>query len=148
MANLAERLFKFYPPQEAGNPEVVLAGCVELFEQYPEDIVLKAVSVTHGIPRKFKFMPRLAEIADFLEELMAPIYRQAARPSPALPEPPIDRTKRKTYAELVELCAKDGLLIGPKSKKFTGEQVTEFRKKFGISDEQWNTIPDAPTSQN
>ena len=46
----AKRLFDFYPPQEAGNPEVVLAGVVDLFEHYPPDVVAKAVSPVFGMP--------------------------------------------------------------------------------------------------
>jgi hypothetical protein len=127
-----------------GNPEVILAGTIELFERYPEEIVQKAVSVVFGIPGRFKFMPRLSEIRDFLEELMGPIYREDARQENRfLPEPIPDRSKRKTYVELVELCAKDGLHIGPKGTEFGAKEIAEFREKFGISYAQWNATPDA-----
>lgn len=100
---LAKRLFDFYPPQEAGNPEVVLAGVVELFENYPPEIVARAASPVFGLPRTHKFMPRIAEIAEFLEAQMGPADR--ARIRAALPEPQIDRSERLNYDEL---CAKYG----------------------------------------
>lgn len=150
MANLAARLFDYYPPQEFGSDaRVFLAGVVELFEAYPAEVVQKAVSVVYGIPSKFKFMPRLAEIKEVLEKLMEPIDRQRERERlreeqrRSLP-PPIDRSSRPTYEELQARCAADGLIIGKArpNKYNIAQAAKEFCEKTGISAEEFNAIPD------
>lgn len=150
MAIFAARLFEFCPPQDVANdPRVFLAGVVELFEHYPAEIVERAVSVVHGLPSKYKFAPRIAEIKEFLENLMAPIRRQEARDRVAeerdrsLP-PPIDRANRPTYEELKARCAEAGLIIGHPSRGVNPTNAAaEFRERHGVSIDVWNAIPDA-----
>ena len=138
----AKRLFDFYPPQEAGNPEVVLTGVVELFEHYPAEVVERTVSPVFGLPAKHKFMPRIAEIKEFLDAQMPP--PEPTRVYPVLPGlPPPDRSTRPSYQELVDRCARDGLMIGKKKKLFGEREIAEFRQANNISDEAWNAIPDA-----
>lgn len=133
-----------------GNPEIVLAGIVMVFQQYPAQIVERAVSPVHGLPRRHKFMPRIAEIAEFLEEDAAPLRRQEERDSRPLmlPAPPIDRSRRKTYEQLQELCARDGLLIGKRQPENKAKAAREFMEKVGISQEQFDRIPNAPSARN
>lgn len=100
MAVFADRLFRFYHTQElAADPQIFLAGVVELFCNYPHEIVERSVSPVFGMPAKFKFPPRLSEIKEFLDEKMGPIRREQARPK-ALPKPEVDRSQRPTYDEL------------------------------------------------
>ena len=87
-------------------------------------------------------MPRIAEIKEFLDAQMPPpepvrVYQVL----PALPPP--DRSNRPTYQELVDRCARDGLMIGKKKKSFGEREIAEFKKANNISDEAWNAIPDA-----
>ena len=138
-AMMAKRLFDFYPAQEAGNPETVLAGVVELFEHYPPELAARAVSPVFGLPSKHKFMPRIAEIKEYLD---AQLPRPRPEYLPRLSEP--DRQQRPSYAELQERCARDGLIIGKRGRKNSVEkEISEFREKFGISQQAWNSIPDA-----
>lgn len=117
-----------------------------LFENYPARIVERAVSPVHGLPNIHTFVPRLSEIAKFLEAEMAPIRRQQERDSRPLmlPQPPIDQTKRKTYEELQAICARDGLIIGRKKPENRERYARDFRAKHDISDAAWDAIPDAP----
>lgn len=124
----------------------MLAGIVALFENYPPWIVERAVSPVYGLPKTHKFVPRISEIADFLEAEMAPIRRQQERDSRPLmlPSPPVDRSKRKTYAELQEICARDGLVIGRKKPENRERYARDFRAKHDVPDAVWDAIPDAP----
>jgi hypothetical protein len=136
----------------SANPETFLAGVVELFCQYPADIVQRAVSPVFGLPKKFKFPPRISDIAEFLEEEMAPIRRQQERNrlaeerTRALPAP-IDRSKRKSYEELKVMCWEKGLKIGKETqniKPLTPKEIDGFKEKFEITNEEWDAIPDGP----
>ena len=136
-ALLASRLIGFYPAPEVGNPETFLTGVIELFSVYPPEIIERAISVVHGIPSRFKWMPRISEIREFLDNMMP------AEVPPKFDQlPPVQRAGRKTYEELQADCARDGLIIGGKPRRATQESVKEFREKFGITPEQWNAIPD------
>lgn len=134
-----------------GNPEVVLAGIIMLFQQYPANIVSRAVSPVYGLPKTHKFMPRIAEIAQFLEHEAAPLRRQQEREERPLmlPESPIDRSKRKSYEELQELCARDGMLIGKRARHYDkASAAREFMAKNEISKEDFDAIPNAPMAHN
>lgn len=139
---LARRLFYFYPLQDVGNAQVVLAGIIELFEAYPPDVVDAAVSVTRGIPSKFKFIPRISEIKEFLDGLMPKGTPPRAYPVfERLPAP--DRSKRLSYEELQARCHAAGLYIGQRGRQQArAEDTAAFRDKWGISNEAWNAIPD------
>jgi hypothetical protein len=106
MAMLAARLFDFCPPQDVANDSrVFLTGVVELFLAYPRDIVRRAVNVVDGLPSKHKWAPRIAEIKEHLEELMAPTRREEERLArersyQASLEPPVDRSQRLSAKEL------------------------------------------------
>ena len=121
-----------------------------MFTHYPHDIVERAVSPVYGLPGKHRFVPRISDIREFLEAEMAPIRRQEERDHRPLmlPEPPVDRARRKTYAELQELCARDGFYIGRKPPENRGRAVREFRARHEVSDVVWDSIPDAPLPRN
>jgi hypothetical protein len=112
--------------------------------------VERAVNVVHGLPSKHKWAPRIAEIKEFLEDLMAPIRREEDRQEierqyrRSLP-PPIDRSNRPTYEELKARCAADGLMIGKQTSADNPvKAAADFRAQNGISLEEWNAIPNAP----
>lgn len=142
MAIFASRLFNFYHGQElAANPEIFLAGVVQLFTHYPAEIVERAVSPVFGLPSKHKFPPRISEIKEFLDGLMPKEIERAYPVFPPISSP--DRSRRPTYGELQARCAKDGLIIGkPKRADNPLKAADEFKTKFGVSQEVWNSIPD------
>lgn len=147
IAKLVERLFSFYPPLDVGDPKAFLAGVVALMQHYPMDIVERVCDPARGLPSTNKYAPNLAEIRNALEVVAEPWRRQmereaiARQAAKALPPPIQDRSKRKTYEQIVEECRAAGIMIGPKGK--SGVDIGEFRNKHGISLEQWNAIPDA-----
>jgi hypothetical protein len=167
---MAERLLAFYHPPEVGDPEVFISGVVELFQSYPTEVVADACAV-RGLPTKYKWFPALSEIKQELDLLYAPIIetqrwqkrlqdmenrerRQLEERDQRLLELAVNgpsegsfRATKKTYEELVELCAKDGLLIGPK-QQMPVEKIEliakAIREKYHVPLELWNDIPNAP----
>ncbi len=141
----AKRLFDYYPGQEAGNPEVVLAGTAEVFVHYAQlygwQLVERAVSPVYGLPKAHpKFMPRVGEVTEWLEKDTAHLVKTPP-PVLALPEPETRREARPTYEELQRRCAEAGLFIGDNKTTAKPFDVAAFKKKMGISDDQWNAIP-------
>lgn len=149
-AQAVERLSSFFPPPEIGDPRVFLAGVVDLFSRYPEQVIEKALDVSYGLPGKHKWWPRVSEIKETLDALYEP-YRAATeweagarkqiaeRNTLALS----DQRKRKTYAEHQAELAERGIFIGGRTALQKPVNVEALREKFGISEEQWASIPDA-----
>ncbi len=151
MAIFAQRLFSFYHEQElAANPEIFLAGVVELFCNYPPRIVERAISPAFGLPAKFKFPPRIAEIREFLEEKMAPIRREDTRRQVRermreewgkyLLSPP--RSQRPTYDELNEKYGDNWGLAAVKTKS-RWQSLNPNELKALVGEAEWNKIPNA-----
>jgi hypothetical protein len=142
-AMYAKRLFDFYPSQEAGNPEVILAGVVDLFCHYPMEVAERAVSPVFGLPRAHKFMPRIAEISEFLEKAMGPLREDQYRKkivddARALLAPP---ARRMTYDELKAKFGENwGLASTTKSKPGPFLSVAQLKQ---IAGDAWDKIPDA-----
>ena len=145
---LAERLFSFYHAQElSANPEIFLAGVVEVFCNYPLPVVARAVSPVFGIPRRHKFPPRLSEIVDWLEEDMAPLRREQERQERrlALPSPEIDRSKRLSYDELKAKHGPNWGITDPgRPKRADWREAAAAVVKSQVSAEEWAKIPNAP----
>jgi hypothetical protein len=116
-------------------------------QQYPLEICQKVCDPARGLPSTNKFAPNLAELRTALEAEAGPWRRQmererlARKSLDALPPPVEDRSKRKTYAELQADCAKAGIFIGGKPAPI--QDVTAFRESHGLSQEQWDAIPNA-----
>ncbi len=120
-----------------------------MLSDYPLEIVKAVIDPRNGIPSKSKWLPTIAEIKEACEAEMAPIRRQQQRlqqekrQQALLSGPSEDRANRKTYDEIVAECRAKGLNIG--GGRVNAEQVNRdlFCKKFGISAEQFEQLPDA-----
>lgn len=55
--------------------------------------------------------------------------------------------RRMTYEDLVELCDRDGIFIAPKGVRTSSDRkdVDHLKDQFGITQAQWNAIPDRGT---
>lgn len=110
MAILAERLFGYYHEQElAADVKSFLTAVVKLFCLYPHEIVYAATSEL-GLVTRHKFPPRLSEIKEYLDERMAPIWREEERRRNLLPRDPellpapAPKTKRYSYGEFLAMA--------------------------------------------
>lgn len=148
VAKFAKLLLGCFRTGEANDPAVYSGAVIAALSDYPLDVVRQVVDPRNGIPCKSKWLPTVFEIKEECEAIMAPRRREEERLAreeerkKTLP-PPVDRTSRPTYAELVERCQADGLMIGPRRVVGGGVSPAEVREKYGISQEQWNAIPDA-----
>ena len=99
---LAERLLGFYGAPEVGDPEVFMAGMLELMQTYSQATVERMPSAVRGIPARFKFFPRIAEIKEAMDEWEAEHQRSQRNLSQNvvafLPRPSVeDRPKHPGY---------------------------------------------------
>jgi hypothetical protein len=147
----AARLLGCYRTGDANDPETYVAAVIAVLSRYSAQIVREVTNPVAGLPAKLKWLPTIAEIRDECELLQARERRQEQRDADlrkqfaerkALED--IDRHSRKTYQQLVEECRARGIMIGPDGQ--SDIDVTDIlRKKYGITDEQWDAIPNTPS---
>lgn len=65
-----------YPNGKPSDPETYIAAIVAVLHEYPHEIVSRVCSPVHGVARKVRFLPTIAEITDALEVEMVPHRRQ------------------------------------------------------------------------
>lgn len=147
-----KRLFGYFPMGAASDPEVFAVGVAQLFLAHSVSAVEAALSPISGLPAKHKFLPSLAEIAAELDAYTASEQRSAeflnrfypSKPVQALPKPCVPRPA------IAELRAKYGQNWGLHSEKekprgHVSMPLAELKALGGLSDAQWNAIPDAPS---
>lgn len=141
-ARQIHRLFDCYPESKSrGAGETLATELITRACKYPPEIVERAVTLALG---RHDWIPVPAQFQRCLDEEMEVRHRAIERKQVlALPEPFVDRSSRPTYQQLVERCARSGLTIGKKQRLFGEREIAEFRKANNISDEQWNSIPNA-----
>lgn len=62
-----ERLSGFWEKIDASDPEIFLAGVTELLATYSRATIERAMSVTRGLPAKFTYWPKIAQIKETLD---------------------------------------------------------------------------------
>lgn len=152
-AKAADRLFGFYPRSAASDPEIFMTGLVELFASYPAYLTERFLSVTTGIPGRFKMLPSIAEIRQFCEDIYGPLRRaqewqelqkqrmEWARNNPALPAPELP--PRPTLEELKAKYGENWGLKSPALEKPQPLTLDALAAKYGVPKEIVHAIPDA-----
>ena len=95
-----------------------------------------------------RYAPNDGQIADIVKEILRP-YRSAFEQAAGLLSaplrddvPPVPNEQRPTFGELQERCAKSGVYIGGyRPKGASAKDVDDLLKKYGVSREQWDAIP-------
>jgi hypothetical protein len=64
----ADRLFGFFPQSGASDPQVFMAGVVELLAGYPAWVADRILSPKHGLPAHHTFLPSIKEIRERCED--------------------------------------------------------------------------------
>jgi hypothetical protein len=90
----------YFPPSAVVDQKIFAAGLVELLSSYPEWLVNAVSNVRSGLPAHFNFMPSIAELRKFCEDLRAADYERRRRLEIQKLPPPMDRSNRPTYEEL------------------------------------------------
>lgn len=90
-ARIVARLDTYWPTPDVSDPQVFQAGVIELLTSYPQDVTERALSVLKGLPAKFTFWPRIAEIKAEMDGWAAEYFEHWERVErfsrPALPPP-------------------------------------------------------------
>lgn len=147
----ATAMLGFYRKDDAWDPEMFLTGISAVLAKYPREIIEKVTHPADGLPSKLKFPPTPAEVKEACEHEMIPIRRRddhEARERARLRnrEPEIDRSKRATAEEIKADLAKRGFVMGERGRVVAIETPDMVKAKLGITNEQWNAIPDQPES--
>ena len=67
-ANRARLLFGCYRKADANDPETYTAAITAILAEYEADVIQRVTDPRMGIPRRLKFMPNPAEVADACDE--------------------------------------------------------------------------------
>jgi hypothetical protein len=148
----ADRLFGFFPRSAASDPQVFMAGVVELLAGYPAWVADRILSPKHGLPAHHTFLPSIKEIRERCEdEFKAHRYaREFDQTSDALrlkysapqlegPAPP----PRPTYTELKARYGPKWGITDPNHEKRAAVYLSaaELRAKYGSA---FDLCPDQP----
>jgi hypothetical protein len=144
-------LFGCYRRDEAADPEIYFTGTIAILSRYCEWIIMAVTDPADGLPSTCKWLPTLQEIRDACDQLKAGMDRNNERDAgirrQLAERAEIDRMEadRERRPNIEELKAKYGETwgIGSGSRAAPSDHVGAFRQKYGISDAQWNAIPNA-----
>jgi hypothetical protein len=111
--------------------------------------VWRVVDPLDGLPGKLEWLPKPFEVKKALDEIYVPMKaREAAQQQlqrqleeraaiEAIPKP------KQTYAEFCAEMAERGLPM-PNSRRVFDGDAGQIKQKYGLTDAQWDLIPDAP----
>lgn len=68
-----------YRKDDAHDPAIYAAALATLFSDYPRDVIVYATDPRTGLASAFKWLPQIAEVRQFLEDIMEPRRREADR---------------------------------------------------------------------
>jgi hypothetical protein len=142
----AQRLLGCFRTGDANDPETYISAVVAVLERYPVDVI-HAVTQPAGLPSQYNWLPTIKEVRSACEEIEGP--RRRAMEWEALAAKQITERRqlvaiadkrRPTYDELMQRCADAGLPIGKAKQKISPVEVMQ---RHGISQAQWDAIPEA-----
>jgi hypothetical protein len=154
-AKLVKRMMGCYPSLSLHDPEVYITELVKVLTRYPLDVGEKAIEKA-----KFespKFVPTVPEVGKaceaFVKSQRELTYTQRweeesrrqlrEREAAEAATEPIEHRRRVADRFRNELRAA-GFRIGAEREYDPRFTVAAVKEKFGITDEQWNALPDAP----
>ena len=146
-----------YPQAKVQNSYIGTIAALLL--QYPKSIALEAANPVLGVPRTVKFPPSVAEMVEWLDHASRPLTNavdRARRVAEQLAErdrieseakqEPLEH--RMAVAERIkqELRVHDFKFADDKHRH--GETPQTVVAKYNLTPMQWDTIPDAPKSDD
>lgn len=148
-AKYAKLLLGCYRVGDANDPEVYTAAVIRVLSDYPEDIVRSVVDPREGLPSKVQWLPTVKEIRAACNEIHLPRQRlqeMQERVAEQIAEreriESVRAVRKETWAETKADLERRGFNFGHKKRpEITGD---ELMRKHGVSQEQWDAIPDLP----
>jgi len=150
-AQLAKILLSFYRIQDSSDPDIYVAGILEIIRRYPFWVVKKVVNPATGIPSKIKYLPLPAQIIEACEAELGPVVRQRGRED-AIRRQLSEREEieaekmvppSQTYEEFLAEMAARGMPIGPRRASMSPNENRKVFEKYGITQEMLDRCPDA-----
>jgi hypothetical protein len=145
IAELTKILLGCYRTGDANDPTIYAGAIIAVLSDYPLDVIEAAVDPRTGLPAQSKWLPNVAEVKDFCEARMRPkrMQAQGLQQIEEREQLAIEHQRpRKTYEQLVAECRAVGINIGPKGPS-QAVDVAAVRQKYGLSQEEWDAIPNA-----
>ncbi len=138
-----------YPNGRASITDSYIGSMANLLCQYPRLIALQCTDPARGVPRKTKFIPTIADVVEWCEPLTADMHKTVAHEDAIAVQlaereewerGPAERPKQTIEELRAEMRARGLNMGGPKGHTETPETV---RAKLGLSQEEWDALPDA-----
>lgn len=142
----ARRLLGCYRAGDANDPETYVSAVISVLARYPIEIIREVTEPATGLPGRSQWLPTVAEIRNECEVLTLREQRKVEREHQIREQLEArkqitDQRLRPTYEELQRRCAEAGLYIGQGPKGLKPVTAKEISDKHGISEAQWNAIP-------
>ena len=138
-----------YAKARPHEPAIYIAALAAILSEYPREVIEYVTDPRTGLANSQKWIPEPAEVREACEAQMAPIRRQLQREALQLKNkqslpPPIDRSSRKSYKEIQNDLAVQGIYIGSGRRLMSIETAASVMAKYGITENEWNSIPNLP----
>jgi hypothetical protein len=107
----AAQLFGCYRRGDANDPDVYVAGVAAIFGEYPPEIVDYVCDPRTGLPRRLKWLPTMAEIAEACDQRMeyvkalASLRQVAARKRAIIDDPNAIEGDKAAAQKWLDSCA-------------------------------------------
>jgi hypothetical protein len=149
---LADRLLRSFPDAGSRDVEVFATAVVTILMHYPLDVVEEVCDPYYGLPSKQNWVPTLFEIRKACDAVAIPRQRAAARQAQleqqlrerGEEERRLLAAPRPTYEEIKADLAKHGIFIGRNGRVQDVLTPEMARQKLGLTQGQWDAIPNAP----
>jgi len=138
-----------YAKARPHEPEIYTASLAAILSEYPREVIDYVTDPRTGLASTLKWIPEPAEVREVCEAHMAPVRRQQQREAIERKnkqslEAPVDRSRRKSYAEIQADFAAASIFIGGPRRPAPRDTAASLKAKYGISEADWNAIPDRP----
>lgn len=133
--------------QQGDDAEAVsLVTLAVLGREFPEWAIHQAcerIASGRAIGQDVRFAPNDSELAAIARTIVRKSRERLDTTQRLLGATVMQPKPRPTYEELKAKCAEAGLEIGPKKPRMLATEIAKFRAENGISDADWNAIPNA-----
>jgi hypothetical protein len=150
----AEKLFGFFPQSGASDPQLFMAGTIQVLSHYPAWLVEKIIDPFEGLPSKYEFFPSIMKLKEECEVLWQRFCRDQERElrierqlnQRLLTGPEEVRENRLNYEQLKAKYGKDGDWgIDQAEENKRWKPLTPAELQALCTKDEWDKIPDAKT---
>jgi hypothetical protein len=157
-------LLSAYRRDDFADPDGFVAQLGMILEQYPDDVIIYVTHPLTGIQRRIKFPPNIPEVVEACDDRVRHLEIMA-RPKVSLNREPLPLRRHEPGTDYFSMFAQYGRPLGPgeegtrweahvgkgkgkiveRAKYFEPLSVDDLKEIGGLTDEQWDAIPDAKT---